>query len=98
MGGLEFRKQFLILVYSGGYCILFLVFVSLVGVFSSSVTTFGFLFSFNCYSKDLGSIKFVDNIRNWEHLPMVEFERRLWEDIGRDRIERKDRQQVNIIV
>ena len=31
-GGLEFRKQFLTLVYSGGYCVLFLVFVSLVGV------------------------------------------------------------------
>ena len=32
LGGLEFRKQFLILVYSGRYCVLFLVFGSLVGV------------------------------------------------------------------
>ncbi|KAL5572575.1 hypothetical protein UlMin_022172, partial [Ulmus minor] len=89
LGGLEFMKQFLILVYSGWYCVLFLVFVS----FVSNITTFGFLFPFSCCSKDLESIMSVDDIRNWEHLPMVEFERKLWEDIGWDRIERKDRQQ-----
>ncbi|KAL5572577.1 hypothetical protein UlMin_022174 [Ulmus minor] len=61
LGELDFRKQFLILSYSGG--------------------------------RDLQTFISIEDIRNWKHLPMVEFERQVWVKMGRVSIDRKDRQE-----